>query len=1029
MKKVIIPLLFFLLLFVSEVNAQYYLDWVNLALPINKTSPAVVFSLRERYFSILSKKEEEEGKWGIYVNRYDKYGVLEETRVKFHYQDGENLTLFNNYFTWAKRYLIIPFYNGSLGFITFNLTEYENGGSGIEVMPYKVDAVITDLIPAFTFHMPVGFDTDFNTPVIAYRGTDNRIHVLYNFFDIVNDAWRWDLKKDRIIDSGITYIKKGYVYPSVGGCRFHSDCFLYFVFEGRSQQNSDRYGIYVREIRKGVLWLEFNDIPLIGWTTYGCYSFENCYNDISYWRIGNDQLEANKILIREMEGQNFKYLFFKFNPYNWYKIEETIINTPETRAIQPNARNITMFLWHIEPNCYGYQSINYEPLFEGRNFFTVKFYAPANITLSIGNLQKSCYFDGVGYEACVFGMEIESAGNYSIGVRQCPRGEMPVVTYDIFYPIDSLFDQIRVITDSIFYQEAFVAETDVSLWLQRVGVPSYTAKITRTCEYNNTYPSNTLFICDIDDINIPSNAINISVKTSAKIYVVNGSAESPDKTFELKACSPEADVGGNGEKCEIKFLSCTNQGVNTEVVRYRIGLPGTTITSNVHANISLNCISPTGFPTWVGIIGKTEVEFSYVSPAEKKVVINAEPLSGNETTIFKIYLSTYNLAYPYVATMIVDGEEYDFSPRYDQNLIVNWNSYGRPGVHTIRFRVRDAENWVGTTDTITITVYGAGIAPFNLFVSPLVGNVTTIFRFSTSLIYNGTPPYTVVVFPIRYGEDAWIGRCILQSSGTCSFSTTLPCGNESYGAKVRDSVGNVMYSNPVTPYVECVAQGEPLSLSLEMSPTTGDTQTIFTLTLTVYGGAPPYYATWEDWGNMICYETYTSQPPFSVQRRFKFWSGSRGIDVHILSADGQSARSNRLEFDVAWAGEPERIAFDCTGIVGEGYSREALPTYPTYQQPLINQSALVSVGAGWMGAFFTPIFISTMMLIGISGLVTLSIAKYSGGDLKSSGAIFLGCVVLLSIIYAISGIYPAWLVIVFIIIAGLIFAKVIIGVI
>ncbi|MEM1543724.1 MAG: hypothetical protein QW795_03480 [Candidatus Bathyarchaeia archaeon] len=1077
MKKILFFTTFIYLIF-SIANAQNfynttYNEWKSLEIPQGNQGGIsnVIFSAEQKYWDIRILKglyTYPNYYWSIAVARYDLYGNLEEVRTTENVSgDATNFLLFNNYFTWGGNYYIIPFYNGTLTFLTFNLTKYKEGETGIEIMPYSIN-IHSNLVPTpeFTYHLIKGFgDSDFNNVPIVYRGTDNRIHIMYNFFDIANNTWHWNSKKDIIVDTGITNLVKAYVYPSYGGCRIHGNCFLYLIYEGNSTQNGNRYGIYLREIWKGTFGLEFTDIPLISTTTWGCYNFDYCYNgSITYWRIGNDILEANKILIRlKRPDKTYRYFFFKFNPYNWYKIEDVDINVEQSNVVAPYAREINATFWYRVQHSGTsrtdyYKFLDYYNVSKWTRFYfttgvntgtnnyvdkivTVKFTDSYNE--SIYYKKEMCKVIYTGSADCLNYIDIPP-GIYNItfedyaGIRALPGsyGSTYFKDMDVFFtPVFTTLkqdNQFRVITDGYWYQEAFVSETSSLLLIQTVQVPYYVSKIriTKTCDFMETYPSNKYFVCDLEGISIPSNAINIIVKTTAKISVINGTMNSPDKTFELKACSPLAGVDEDAGKCEIRFISCTQEGMNTVVEKYRTALPGTTVTSNVHANVSDGCISSTGFPTWVKITGTTTVEYS-LAPIGKMVSITIQPENGTEYTLFSFYLSTYNLDYPYMPTLVVDGEEYTIvqQPKYEKNWEVTWMFIGKPGIHKVYFKVRDNSGWVGTTEEKTVYVYGVGVAPFSLTVTPEEGDVMTNFRFSTSLIYNGTPPYYVVVYPIKYGEDAKIGSCTLPSSGICSFSRALPCYNETYIAKAVDSKGSVAFSNTVTPRVICKPLGETLKLTLDVDPKQGNTTTIFKFTLRVEGGSPPYYASWEDWGNMICYETYTSEPPFTVERRYKFFSGSRGIDVHVTSSDGQKERSNLIMLEVGWAGNPQSIAYDCTGSVGYGYTRGEFPTYEPMQQPLINQSMLVSTGAGWMGVFFTPLFISTLMLIGISGLITLSIAKYSGGDLKSSGAIFLGCVVLLTIIYSLSGIYPSWLVIVFIIIAGLIFAKFIIGVI
>ena len=133
---------------------------------------------------------------------------------------------------------------------------------------------------------------------------------------------------------------------------------------------------------------------------------------------------------------------------------------------------------------------------------------------------------------------------------------------------------------------------------------------------------------------------------------------------------------------------------------------------------------------------------------------------------------------------------------------------------------------------------------------------------------------------------------------------------------------------------------------------------------------------------------------------------------------------------MAWAGERNFTSFDCIGTLGEWVQRGVevppIPYVPSYE-PVINRTLFTEAGADWMAFFFTPMFFATLMLVGISGFITLAIAKYGGGQFAPAAFIIISMVMLA--IYGISGIYPAWLVIVLIILAAFVFAKFVIGVI
>jgi hypothetical protein len=101
------------------------------------------------------------------------------------------------------------------------------------------------------------------------------------------------------------------------------------------------------------------------------------------------------------------------------------------------------------------------------------------------------------------------------------------------------------------------------------------------------------------------------------------------------------------------------------------------------------------------------------------------------------------------------------------------------------------------------------------------------------------------------------------------------------------------------------------------------------------------------------------------------------------------------------------------------------PTEISPFQPAVNTTPFAEVGAGWLAPFFTPFFFVTIFILGISAMVTKKVTEYGGGEY--AGAVFLGSLLLLVIYLTVSGFYPAWIGIVFIIIAGFLFAKFVIG--
>lgn len=554
----------------------------------------------------------------------------------------------------------------------------------------------------------------------------------------------------------------------------------------------------------------------------------------------------------------------------------------------------------------------------------------------------------------------------------------------------------------------------VTEYISHVSVHKY-------CERNSTISSGELD-CYTEPISIPSNAVNISARTLTRISPYNATYEGdPSKTFLLRSCNPETRPSyAGGAQCRDIYNVCRFPDYAIPNEKYGDYLAGQTVTGNGYVNIPSGCIVPIE-PTsyYYGLLVDTYVDYDLMPiPTEKYVSLQVSPTSGNTTTMFNFLLTTYNLVKPYNISVYVDdawsSDIYNIYTDTYSNLMSGFSV----GTHKIYEVVRDKDGWQNKTNDVYIDVTGVGIREFSLSVTPSVGNATDVFTFRTTQISGGVAPYTVTIYLNTTDREA--GSCInVPENGICTLSTLLPCGNWIAFAVARDGAGGFRASSITPVSVICKPLGAPLSATLSMTPLTGDSKTVFTFTLNIVGGAPPYYISWLDYSGTICgNERYDQEPPLTITERYSFWAGSHGISTSIYSSDGQSTASNRLDFSLTWAGEANITAYDCKGTYGY---RVQKPTIAP-EVALVNSTLLTEAGAGWLAPFFTPLFFSTIMLIGISGLVTVAISKYSGGGEHTPMVFGLIALVMIAI-YGILGIYPSWLVIVLIIIASFIFAK------
>jgi len=400
-------------------------------------------------------------------------------------------------------------------------------------------------------------------------------------------------------------------------------------------------------------------------------------------------------------------------------------------------------------------------------------------------------------------------------------------------------------------------------------------------------------------------------------------------------------------------------------------------------------------------------------PPPKNVSLTVSPLNGTTTTIFYFNVSTKSLVKPYNISMYYDGNwlQTIYNIYEDTKTI---DIAGFPvGTHRMYVVVRDSEGWQAQSNEVQFTITGAGISPFELYVSPSSGNATDIFTFTTSQIYGGTPPYTVTVY--LNTTDIEAGHCYnIPENGICKFSTLLPCGNWIATAVARDSAGGIGTSTAVEVNVICKPMGAPLTANLSMSPSTGDSKTIFTFTLNISGGAPPYYVSWLRWGNVICgNEMYSQNPPLTIRERFLFPAGSNSMQVSVKSSDGQVTTSNRIDFEVAWAGYANITAYDCIGTLGETVERPTAPPVVgappiEWNAPLVNSTEMTEAGVGWLLPFLTPFFFALLIMFGVAGSFSFIVAKAGGGG--SVGAvIFVTIVLIMSVMYVKYGIFEMWI--------------------
>jgi len=365
MKKAALLLTFFTFLaFFSLIGkAQYYMpsgnysykDWMFYDYTIYQngyTFFSAKFMNESKYFLIYP-----DSSGYVNVNRFDRYGVLEEARnCSIGVPYGQ--VIGNSYSAFGK-YVFIPFKKGrdpkGTGILFWNVTDYLNGTCGFKSnyfyrvneendtskTPYT-ELAISNYMTKGAYPSGIVEISDL-TFALAYASDSGDLKLGWDFVGInttTNEIIYNTLTKKEITwDSGLSDVQKFYVTASEGYCYYYSDCIFQIIFEGRSAQNDDRYGIYIREVRKGTFGWEFKDIGLVGFDEpYGFIAGQ--ISGIDWWALGMQSFNWHRLYFRAKQGNDRIVAFIQFDEY-WNYIEEKRLNRPETNALGPGIEGIT----------------------------------------------------------------------------------------------------------------------------------------------------------------------------------------------------------------------------------------------------------------------------------------------------------------------------------------------------------------------------------------------------------------------------------------------------------------------------------------------------------------------------------------------------------------------------------------------------------------------------------------------------------------------------------------------------------------
>lgn len=141
-------------------------------------------------------------------------------------------------------------------------------------------------------------------------------------------------------------------------------------------------------------------------------------------------------------------------------------------------------------------------------------------------------------------------------------------------------------------------------------------------------------------------------------------------------------------------------------------------------------------------------------------------------------------------------------------------------------------------------------------------------------------------------------------------------------------------------------------------------------------------------------------------------SMTTGQSIAFIDGDSLSPQKPRMYVKLTGVTvSPEDIDAGNLGAIDTGMSDPILPL-----STLKGNNTALNAGLGLIETITTPIFIASVLML----VFAVAISRYAG---EMSGIAFVGTVVLISIVYAVLGIYPFWILAIYVIIVGVVIAN------
>jgi hypothetical protein len=233
-----------------------------------------------------------------------------------------------------------------MGVLVLNLSKYPNGDwlsynftDSLGFGYYITNLGISEPIIKENFPTSVSPGIDSNvTFAVAYADSNGGVKVFYDFYDLQTGNFDYSKAKEIDFSNGLSDVKK--VYPIFTKCVYYALCHpIHLIFEGRSNQNSNRYGIYLRETWTDPLFgfRDYKDIGLIGFND--SIGFRTSANVVNWFY----SLYTNLFYVKVQDQDRRPWFVYEFNPLDWSIKYFDVINWYDNNLLVNYARTIGSF--------------------------------------------------------------------------------------------------------------------------------------------------------------------------------------------------------------------------------------------------------------------------------------------------------------------------------------------------------------------------------------------------------------------------------------------------------------------------------------------------------------------------------------------------------------------------------------------------------------------------------------------------------------------------------------------------------------